>query len=297
MTPLIDTYGRVHDNLRISVTDRCNIRCFYCMPEEGVKFQPREEILTFEEIERFVRVAVTLGVRKLRITGGEPLLRKDLAKLIHRLGAIEGIQDMALTTNGVLLPQLAAPLYEAGLRRINVHLDTIDRARFLQITRRDEIDKVLAGLEACKKLDSARPDAYFNEGILTQEYKAKGSGDTNKAVVVYQQAKGIFQTFQDKAGQERVRRRGQEEQRADARHRRHDHLPSGGRTDHARGERRGASGGRCGPTRGGRTCGPRSERICGGGAPGPAHEVTGTETFRPVLLSMRTRRCRDGESR
>src|ERR1700675_1160629 len=87
--PLIDTFGRVHDNLRISVTDRCNIRCFYCMPEEGVKFQPREEILTFEEIERFVRVAVTLGVRKLRITGGEPLLRKDLAKLIGRLGAIE----------------------------------------------------------------------------------------------------------------------------------------------------------------------------------------------------------------
>src|SRR5271163_5016014 len=102
-TPLADTFGRVHDNLRISVTDRCNIRCFYCMPEDGVKFQPREEILTFEEIERFVRVAVTLGVRKLRLTGGEPLLRKGLAKLIRRLGAIEGIEDIALTTNGVLL--------------------------------------------------------------------------------------------------------------------------------------------------------------------------------------------------
>src|SRR5947199_4243590 len=149
---LIDRFGRVHDNLRISVTDRCNIRCFYCMPETDVHFVDRREILDFEEIERFVRIAVTLGIRKLRVTGGEPLVRRDLPVLIKRLAAIPGIQDMALTTNGVLLPQLAGPLYEAGLRRINVHLDTIDRARFLQITRRDEIDKVLAGLEACKKL-------------------------------------------------------------------------------------------------------------------------------------------------
>ena len=152
MTPLIDTYGRVHDNLRISVTDRCNIRCFYCMPDEGVKFQPREEILTFEEIERFVRVAVTLGVRKLRITGGEPLLRKDLAKLIHRLGAIEGIQDMALTTNGVLLADQAQELYEAGLRRLNIHLDTLDRERFKQITRRDDFGKVMGGIETALRI-------------------------------------------------------------------------------------------------------------------------------------------------
>jgi len=152
VTPLIDTYGRVHDNLRISVTDRCNIRCFYCMPDEGVKFQPREEILTFEEIERFVRVAVTLGVRKLRITGGEPLLRKDLAKLIHRLGAIEGIQDMALTTNGVLLADQAQELYEAGLRRLNIHLDTLDRERFKQITRRDDFGKVMDGIETALRV-------------------------------------------------------------------------------------------------------------------------------------------------
>ena len=152
VTPLIDTYGRVHDNLRISVTDRCNIRCFYCMPEEGVKFQPREEILTFEEIERFVRVAVTLGVRKLRITGGEPLLRKDLAKLIRRLAAIEGIQDMALTTNGVLLAEQAQELYDAGLRRLNIHLDTLDRERFKQITRRDDFCKVMNGIEAALRI-------------------------------------------------------------------------------------------------------------------------------------------------
>jgi len=150
--PLIDTFDRVHDNLRISVTDRCNIRCFYCMPETGVKFQPREQLLTFEEIERFVRVAVTLGVRKLRVTGGEPLLRKDLAKLIRKLSAIEGIDDLALTTNGVLLTEQAQELYDAGLRRINVHLDTLDRERFKQITRRDDFDRVLAGIETCRRM-------------------------------------------------------------------------------------------------------------------------------------------------
>src|SRR5688572_24560502 len=133
---LLDSYNRVHDNLRISVTDRCNIRCFYCMPETDVHFVDRREILDFEEIERFVRIAVTLGVNKLRVTGGEPLLRRDLPVLIRRLSAVEGIRDLALTTNGVLLPELAEPLYDAGLRRINIHIDTLDRERFLKITRR-----------------------------------------------------------------------------------------------------------------------------------------------------------------
>lgn len=150
--PLIDSYGRVHDNLRISVTDRCNIRCFYCMPEKDVKFVDRHEILGFEEIERFVRIAVGLGVTKLRVTGGEPLVRRDLPVLIRRLAAIPGITDLALTTNGVLLRELAEPLYEAGLRRINVHLDTLDRQRFLQITRRDELDKVLEGIQTAERL-------------------------------------------------------------------------------------------------------------------------------------------------
>jgi cyclic pyranopterin phosphate synthase len=150
--PLVDTHGRLHDNLRISVTDRCNIRCFYCMPEHDVEFVKRSEILDFEEIERFVRIAVALGIVKLRVTGGEPLVRRDLPKLIRRLTAIPGIRDLALTTNGVLLPGLAEPLYEAGLRRINVHLDTLDRERFIQITRRDELGKILAGLDLCKRL-------------------------------------------------------------------------------------------------------------------------------------------------
>jgi len=142
----------MHDNLRISVTDRCNIRCFYCMPEDNVQYVRRQEILSFEEIERFVRVAVSLGVTKLRVTGGEPLVRKDLPVLIRKLNEIPGVRDLALTTNGVLLAKQAQDLYDAGLRRLNVHLDTLDRERFLRITRRDDLDKVLEGLEVADRL-------------------------------------------------------------------------------------------------------------------------------------------------
>ena len=149
---LIDSYHRVHDNLRISVTDRCNIRCFYCMPETDVQFVDRREILDFEEIERFARISATLGVTKLRVTGGEPLLRRDLPLLIQRLAAIPGIRDLALTTNGVLLADQAEALHHAGLRRINVQLDTLDRARFRQITRRDDLPRVLEGLETVQRL-------------------------------------------------------------------------------------------------------------------------------------------------
>jgi cyclic pyranopterin phosphate synthase len=122
------------------------------MPETGVRFMPREEVLRFEEIERFVRIAAGLGVDKLRITGGEPLVRRDLPVLVRSLAAIPGIRDLALTTNGVQLAALAAPLYEAGLRRLNVHIDTLDRERFLQITRRNELPRVLEGIAVAKKL-------------------------------------------------------------------------------------------------------------------------------------------------
>ena len=152
MTPIKDRFDRVHDSLRISVTDRCNIRCFYCMPEQGAKFMPREEILSFEEIERFARVAVSLGVNKLRITGGEPLVRKDLPRLIAMLSAIPGVQDLALTTNAVLLKDHAQSLWDAGLRRLNVHLDTLDRDRFFQITRRDDLPRVLEGIETARRV-------------------------------------------------------------------------------------------------------------------------------------------------
>jgi cyclic pyranopterin phosphate synthase len=148
---LLDTFGRVHDNLRISVTDRCNIRCFYCMPED-VRFQDREHILSFEEIERFVRIAARMGVRKLRLTGGEPLVRKGLPELVRRLLAIDGIEDLALTTNAVLLAAQAEELYEAGLRRLNIHIDTLDAGKFSRITRRDDHAKVMAGIDAAQRL-------------------------------------------------------------------------------------------------------------------------------------------------
>src|SRR5208283_1514370 len=123
--PLIDSYGRVHNNLRISVTDRCNIRCVYCMPENP-EFLPRNQLLSFEEIERFVRVVVPLGIDKIRLTGGEPLVRRDLPLLVAKLAAIPGIKDTGLTTNGILLAPLARALRDAGLGRINVSLDTMD---------------------------------------------------------------------------------------------------------------------------------------------------------------------------
>ncbi|MBI4606778.1 MAG: GTP 3',8-cyclase MoaA [Planctomycetes bacterium] len=151
-TRLVDSFGRRHDNLRISVTDRCNIRCFFCMPEDDPVFVQKSEILTFEEIERFVRVAARLGIRKLRLTGGEPLVRRDLHVLVRKLAAVPGISDLALTTNGLLLADRAAPLREAGLGRVTVHLDTLDPAKFRQITRRDGLERVLEGIFACRRL-------------------------------------------------------------------------------------------------------------------------------------------------
>jgi cyclic pyranopterin phosphate synthase len=151
VTPVIDKFGRIHDSLRISVTDRCNIRCFYCMPEEGAVFSDRAGILTYEEIERFVRAAVPLGITKVRLTGGEPLVRRDLPSLVARLSAIPGLQDLALTTNAVLLEQHAEALYRAGLRRLNIHLDTLEREKFRQITRRDDFPRVMAGIDAAVK--------------------------------------------------------------------------------------------------------------------------------------------------
>ncbi len=153
MTPpigrLVDAFGRVHTNLRISVTDRCNIRCVYCMPE-SVKFLPRADLLSFEEIERVVRVAAGLGVAKIRLTGGEPLVRRDLPALVARLASIPGIADVGLTTNGILLAPMARQLRDAGLRRINVSLDTLDPGRFRELTRRDGLDQVIAGILAAR---------------------------------------------------------------------------------------------------------------------------------------------------
>ncbi len=148
--PLIDTYGRVHNNLRISVTDRCNLRCTYCMPEEVV-FMDKRELLSFEEITRFVAIVAPLGIDKVRLTGGEPLLRRDLPRLVAMICKIPGIKDVGLTTNGILLAHLAQPLFDAGLRRINISLDSLDPERFRRLARRDGLDKVLEGIRAAKK--------------------------------------------------------------------------------------------------------------------------------------------------
>ena len=144
---LTDSFGRTINNLRVSVTDQCNFRCIYCMPEEGMIFQPREEILTFEEIARFVGIVTGLGISKLRLTGGEPTVRKDLPVLVRMLADIPGVRDMAMTTNGFLLKKMSRDLYEAGLPRINVSLDTLDQEKFKEMTRRDVLHKVLDGLE------------------------------------------------------------------------------------------------------------------------------------------------------
>jgi GTP 3',8-cyclase len=146
---LVDSWGRAHNNLRISVTDRCNIRCVYCMPEE-VRFQPREALLTFEEIERVVRVAVPLGIDKVRLTGGEPLVRRDLPKLVEKLVPIPGLADVGLTTNGILLARLAQTLRNAGLKRINISIDTLDPVRFERLTRRPGLEQVIEGILAAK---------------------------------------------------------------------------------------------------------------------------------------------------
>ena len=146
MSQLVDQYHRVATNLRVSVTDVCNLRCLYCMPEE-MDFAETDQIMTFEEIIRLVNIAVGLGVNKVRLTGGEPLVRRGLASLIEQLLAVPGLSDISLTTNGVGLERQAQTLYDVGLRRINVSLDALSESKFAEITRRNLLGKVLAGLE------------------------------------------------------------------------------------------------------------------------------------------------------
>jgi cyclic pyranopterin phosphate synthase len=155
--PLVDSWGREIRSLRISVTDKCNFRCRYCMPAEGLEWLPREEVLSFEEIARLVRVLSEMGVDEVRLTGGEPLVRRDLPVLVSFLAGIPGVRDLSLTTNGVLLDRLAGPLVEAGLRRLNVSLDSLSHVRFAEITRRDALDRVLAGLEEAERYPELRP--------------------------------------------------------------------------------------------------------------------------------------------
>jgi len=157
MEPLRDSWGREIKSVRVSVTDKCNFRCTYCMPAEGLEWLGRKEILSFEEITRLVGVLARLGVEEIRLTGGEPLVRRDLPALVGMLARTDGVRDLSLTTNGVLLDRLAGPLVEAGLQRLNVSLDSLNHVRFAEITRRDALDAVLRGLEEAERYPELRP--------------------------------------------------------------------------------------------------------------------------------------------
>jgi GTP 3',8-cyclase len=155
--PLRDSWGREIKSVRVSVTDKCNFRCTYCMPAEGLEWLRRDEILTFEEIARLAGVLAQLGVEEVRLTGGEPLVRRDLPVLVGLLAQIDEVRDLSLTTNGILLDRLAGPLVAAGLQRINVSLDSLNHFRFAEITRRDALDAVLRGLEEAERYPQLSP--------------------------------------------------------------------------------------------------------------------------------------------
>jgi len=170
VTDLVDAFGRVHRDLRISVTDRCNFRCTYCMPEEGMEWLPRSEVLTFEEIERLARLMVErFGIDSIRLTGGEPTIRAHFPVLVAKLAAI-GV-DLALTTNGATLANQAHDLRVAGLRRINVSLDSLRADRFVELTRRDELERVLEGIDAAVAagLDPVKVNVVMMRGINDDE--------------------------------------------------------------------------------------------------------------------------------
>jgi GTP 3',8-cyclase len=157
MKPLVDGHGRPIGDVRISVTDRCNFRCQYCMPAEGLPWLNRSDLLTYEEIERIVALLASMGVHDVRLTGGEPLVRKELWRLVERLSAIEDVHDLSLTTNGYMLTKQVEDLVRAGLRRVNVSLDSLAADRFFQLTRRDSLHQVLEGLEAAQRHPELRP--------------------------------------------------------------------------------------------------------------------------------------------
>lgn len=150
---MLDRFNRRINYLRISVTDRCNFRCVYCMPAEGVPLKKHEDILSFDEITEIVKVGAKLGLKKIRLTGGEPLVRKDLPKLIKMIAAVNGIEDIGLTTNGVFLPKFAVQLKEAGLNRVNISLDTLNPEKFRKITRIGNLEDVLKGIDAAIEAD------------------------------------------------------------------------------------------------------------------------------------------------
>ena len=157
MQPLVDSYGRRIKSMRISVTDKCNFRCTYCMPAEGLPWLKKAEILSYEEIERITRIAVGIGIEQVRLTGGEPLVRRDVPTLVRQLRAIDGLRSLSITTNGILLKQQAQALAEAGLTRVNVSLDSLVPEKFAELTRRDQLQRVIEGLKELEHYPSIHP--------------------------------------------------------------------------------------------------------------------------------------------
>lgn len=167
---LYDNHGRPLNYLRLAVTDRCNLRCFYCMPVEGIKYLPKKQLLTYEEMERIVEVMAEMGIRKVRITGGEPFLRRDLMSFLHRIKAIKGIEEINITTNGVLTSQFIPELKKMGIASINLSLDTLDKDQFSKITYRDELDRVMETLERLLKYNiPVKINAVVMEGKNTDQ--------------------------------------------------------------------------------------------------------------------------------
>jgi cyclic pyranopterin phosphate synthase len=185
--PLADSWGREIRSLRVSVTDKCNFRCTYCMPAEGLEWLRKDEVLSYEEIARLVRILAGMGVREVRLTGGEPLVRRDLPVLVELLAATPGVEDLSLTTNGVLLERLAGPLVAAGLRRVNVSLDSLSHVRFAELTRRDALGQVLRGLEEAERYAELRPikvNCVAIKGFTEEEVPALAELARRKPYVV-----------------------------------------------------------------------------------------------------------------
>jgi GTP 3',8-cyclase len=201
---MYDRFNREINYLRISVTDRCNLRCTYCMPEEGVALLDHKDILSFDEIVAFVKEAVKIGINKVRITGGEPLVRKGIVELVKMIASIKGIDDLSMTTNAVLLSQFAEPLWNAGLRRINVSLDTIDSTKFSSITRGGDINDVIYGLTIAKMIgfspikincvidkSTDEPDSIaVNEFAIKNGFEIRYIPKMNLAKGIFEQVKG-----------------------------------------------------------------------------------------------------------
>lgn len=174
MNTLIDTYGRVHRNLRVSLTDRCNLRCTYCMPHDFAAWLPSEHQLTTDELVRVIEIAVSAGINEVRLTGGEPLLRPDIVEIVSRINAITNAPTLTMTTNALTLEKVAKPLVDAGLTRINISLDTLDKDRFKLMTHRDRIDDVFAGIKAAQDagINPIKINAVLLKGVNADEAPA-----------------------------------------------------------------------------------------------------------------------------